>query len=244
MDPIAIRFLEEIPSYLDTETDAIIRIETESELTSRVTDFLRDLAETCAVYPTWFDPGGTIEATQSSIELELSTNGISIGSSEGLPGDSVQYEDFSDGSEDRERVSSLLDDFTNEIDSDESIRINCQLRKRNLSQLIANTHGIAATVHVWSDREVLSDWLKNTSPDDVEDKYVDPQQPLLLFIGNEDIELNSEPSWIALASLSAVDEVCSEYTQPTNPIVETVNYADQQTDERFEQSQYPLLWLC
>lgn len=242
MDSTAVRFLEEAPSYLDTETHAIIRVGTESELTPRVEDFLRDLAVTCAAYPSWFDPGGTIEATQSNIELELGTTGISIRSSDGLPGDPVRYQYFSDGSDDRDRVSSLLDDFIDAVDSGESINIDCELAKQGLSRSVAATHDIAATVHVWTARESLADWLETTTPEHIEDQYVDPEQPHLLFIGNENIDFEAEPSWIALASLSEVDRVCDEYTQPTNPILETVNYTHGWTDEGFDESQHPLLF--
>lgn len=242
MDSTAVRFLEETPSYLDTETDAIIRVEAESELTPRVEDFLEDLTVTCAAYPSWFDPGGTIEATQSNIELELGTNGIRIRSSNGLPGDPVRYQDFSGGSEDQDRVSSLVDDFTDVVGSDESINIHCELAKQSLSRSVVDSHDIAASVHVWTAKDVLADWLEDTNPEHIEEQYVDPQQPLLLFIGSEDIEFEPDPSWIALAPLSAVDNVCDEYTQPTNPIVETVNYTNQWTDEKFEQSQHSLLF--
>jgi len=242
MDSTAVRFLEETPSYLDRETHAIIRVETESELTPEVEDFLRDVAETCAAYPFWFEPGGSIEATQSNIELELGTTGISIRSSDGLPGDSVRYQPFSDGSNDQDRVSSLIDDFTDAVDSGEPISIHCELAKQQLSRSVSTTHDITAAVHVWTAREPFADWLEAANPEIIEDQYVDPDQPHLLFIGNEDPDFEADSSWISLAALSAVDRVCDEYTRPTNPIVETVTYTQEWTDDGFDKSQHPLLF--
>lgn len=242
MDSTAVRFLEEVPSNLDTETNKLIQIRTESELPSGVEEFLRNLAATCATYPSWFEPGGTIEATQSNIELELRTTGVSIRSSDGLPGDSVRYQHFSDGSVDQDRISSLLDDFTDVVGSGESVSIQCELAKQDISRSATAAHDIAATVHVWTNRETLADWLETTHPEHIEDQYVDPEQPHLLFIGNEDIDFEINPSWIAIASLSSVDRICDEYTQPANPIAETVNYIHEWTDDSFDQSQHPLLF--
>ncbi|WP_146047447.1 hypothetical protein [Haloferax marisrubri] len=241
MDSTAVRLLEEAPSYLDSETNAVIRIETESELTPEVEEFLRDLATTCAVYPSWFAPGGTVTATRSNIELELGTAGIDIRSSDGLPGDSVQYQPFSGGSEDQDRVSSLIDDFTNAVHTGESIDIECVLAKRHLHESVETIHDLAAEPHVWTSRELLTDWLESTNPEHIEDQYVDSEQPHLLFIGNEDIDF-TESSWIALAPLSDVNTVCDEYTRPNNPIIEMANYVHNWADDGFNQSQHPLLF--
>ncbi|MFD1515130.1 hypothetical protein [Halomarina rubra] len=242
MDSTAVKFLKNTPSYLDAETHAIIRVEIESEVTPEVDEFLRDLAATCAEFPYWFDPGGTIEATHSNIELEIGTNGVGIRSSDGLPRQSIQYEDFSNGSENQDRVSSLIDDFIDVVGSDESINIDCEITKQGLSRSIGETHDIAATAHVWTARGVLADWLETENPEDIEDQYIDPEQPQLLFIGDEDIGFEPESSWIAIASLSAVDRVCEEYTRPDNPIGRTVNYTHGGTERSFDQSQHPLLF--